>query len=352
MQLKAIGQLLARVGTAFIVAGGVVALSAAGPANAAAITVSNHSLSGLDFYVACLTSAKCIATGENDSGHATITPTNNGAPGKTATVNSQGGIDAISCPSSSGCWALSQNRIGKALLIKISSAGGVAKIKTETLPAHVTLSAISCTSLTSCGVGGQNDHAVPGTIEIGTWNGSKLSLHGVTGPHGSTDLVYAMSCYRTYCAAVGYSNIGTRTDAFVLTSSHGKPGKVHTLAKSEFTGVSCISTSTCYADGNRAPGAGIVATISRGVPSHVHGTGSAHLFGIACNGTICAASGEVGTGTVVGVLYFTSSGAITGSPVDESAIEGYNDVASRGSGDDFAAIGPGQISGSILSIIS
>jgi len=357
------GRAVARLAAAVVLAGSALALSATGSAQAAvaghqqaAAKVKNYKLSGLQFYLSCMTATRCVAIGDSGSGHGTVLPISNGKQGHLTTVTASLGLYAISCPSSAGCWAIGTDAGRAPLLLKISPTGLVAQTITPSVPPHVVLDAISCVSMTVCGVAGsyQVRPSTPGSIEIGSWNGTKLSLHRVANPKGTQTAIYKISCYRSYCEAVGYANSGTSAvSGLVLTTSGGKPGKVRLTKNDAFDAVSCVSTSRCYADGNRRGGGGVIVTVTKGVASHPQTTGSTDLFGIACHGTFCTASGEVQPpkgSRFVGALITVSSGKIKGSELRVRASAGFNDVATRGSGKGFAAIGPAPKSGSVLTV--
>jgi len=342
MQLKAIGQLLARVGTAFALASGACALMAAGTAQAA---VTSHKLSGIETQISCLSSSSCVAVGERGNRGSVIT-LKNGTQSHTATLRGSSLIYSVSCPSKSGCWAIGDPKSGAgAYLVKINSAGRVTSARTIGVPAGADLGRISCSSMSSCEVVGTDIFVSPTAIEIGTWNGSKLHVYRVKGVKGGVALsMEGISCWHADCEAVGDVLAGSSEHGLILTTRNGRPGKLHKASDYSLYGVSCVSASRCYAAGYRAASpAGLVVTVSGGVAGHLQTT-AGDLFGIECAGSKCVAAGEVlnteppASQIYDGVLLTLSGGTATGSPQVVAASGGYSGIASRG-GRGFISIG-------------
>jgi hypothetical protein len=323
---------------------GVLALSATGAAQAAPAAIANHKVAGTQSAISCLTATRCVAAGEAPHGHGDVVSVDNGRPGPITIVRSAAQIYAVSCPSSAGCWALGvQNSGAHAVLVKIESTGKVSKSLTVTVPAGVGIVGISCVSMTSCEVAGGNGH----TLEVGTWNGSKLHLYSAKGPRGSSlPSLYAVSCWHATCAAVGYANDANGTyTGLILITSRGKPVKLHTAKNDNLYGVWCASAKRCYAVGylSRGLNPGIVLTLNYGAVAHTQQTQPAEVFGIECDGPTCRASGrENGGNPYLGVIVTLVNGTTTGTQTDK-AIDGFDEgdfIARRGNG--FAAVGPQQ----------
>ena len=339
-----------------LAAGGLV-LSVSG-AQAAPAVLTNHPISGTEGAISCMTASRCVAVGFGARGaknHGDVVALVNGKQDHISVVAASPQLYSVSCPSSTGCWALGpQNGGANLVFVEIGRSGKVTKTMKVSDPFGASIARISCVSMTSCAVLTNNILLTPAAIEIGTWTGTQLTLHKVAGKHGSTATIgEGISCWQTSCLAVGYYELsGGRSTGFLLTMNGGKPGKQHFASSDFFFGVSCVSSSTCYAAGFLGDAAGIVVTVINGVAGHAqHET--ADPFGIECVGTTCRSSGEELRGlTFYGVIVTLSNGTNTGTPVVDKAIGGFdgpNTIAMRGNG--FAAVGPAaKGGGSVVAI--
>ena len=297
------------------------------------VAVTNHSLSGHETAVSCLTASRCVAAGSRGS-HGVVVTLASGAQRHATVLHGSSVIYSVSCPSRSGCWAIGRSyRAGRAYLVKISSAGRPAAARKVALPAGTTLGLISCVSMTSCEVAGNRTR--PALLEIGSWNGTKLHLYQINVP-GTQESIGAISCWHSGdCEAVGSARHAKAYSDLILTVQGGKPGTLNTNSGYALSAISCISATTCY-----AAGAAVLVTVTDGVvadPQAVPGGWNGNA--IECTGGNCeAAGGEVfGTGHA-GVLVSLSDGA-AGSPVIVRVGRAYTGIAARGSRG-FIAIGP------------
>ncbi len=346
MLLRGVGRVAAKVGTACILAGGAFALSATG-AQAAPAALANHSISGISGAISCMTASRCVAVGYGASGahnHGDVVALTGGKQGHISVVAASQQLYSVSCPSSAGCWAIGpQNGGANLVLVRIGPTGRVTKALKVTEPIGASIGRISCASMSSCGVLGNNIFVSPAAIEIGIWNGSKLIVHKVAGAAGSSQTIdEGISCWKATCLAVGYYDLKfPKTAGFLLTMSRGKPGKQHLVGNDFFYGASCVSASRCYTAGFAGHAAGIVVTVTHGVATHTQKE-AADMFGIECVGSSCRASGEeLGGSSYYGVIVTLSNGKNTGTPLVDMAVAGFdgpNTIAKRGNG--FAAIGP------------
>jgi hypothetical protein len=339
---------------------GATALSG-GTAQAATLKVRNHLLVGAPFELSCPTASRCIAVGSAVTGTGSITPIVNGRPGHRHFVSaSPDGITAISCPSNAGCWAVGVGRAGHVQMIKLSSSGKVLAIEHETLPVSAWLLSLSCVSMTDCGVAGQRERGGPAAMVIGSWNGSKLTLHVIPSRPRWVYSPSQISCFRSYCMVVGDAFFhGSVTRAFVVTTSHGKLGRLDRSGTLDSVdGVDCVSTSTCYADGDLSGATGFIATLTSGVVSDLVSTGAHVMSGIACRASFCVATATNEpplSGPVTGVLYPVSSGKISGPKSVLRSVSGYYPQAVATCGTGFMAVGAAQLpdeTNSVLSVIS
>ena len=357
MQLTAVGRVSAKVGIACTLAAGALALSASG-AQAAPAVLTDHSISGIEGAISCMTASECVAVGFGARGaknHADVVALVNGQQGHISVVAASAQLYSVSCPSSDGCWALGPQGSGANLVFaQIGPTGKVTKTTQVPDPFGSSIARISCVSMTSCAVLTNDIFVSPAAIEIGTWTGTQLTLHKVAGKRGSTATIgEGISCWKTTCLAVGYYELsGGKSTGFLLTMNRGKPGEQHFASSDFFFGVSCVSSSKCYAAGVLGGAAGIVVTVTNGVAGHTqHET--ADPFGIECVGGTCRSSGEELRGpTFYGVIVTLSNGTNKGRPVVDKAIGGFdgpNTIAMRGNG--FAAVGPAaKGGGSVVAI--
>jgi hypothetical protein len=303
------------------------------------LSVTNHSLSGQETAVSCLTASRCVAVGSRGA-HAVVVTLANGAQSHAAVLARAAVIGSVSCPSASGCWAIGRpDRGAGAYLVKLSSAGRPAAERTLALPAGTSLDAISCASMTSCQVAGTDNRTHPGAVETGTWNGSRLHLYRVR-VSGTQVSVTGISCWHSDCEAVGSALAGSAATDFIVTTSGGKPGTLNANSGYALSSISCVSATTCY-----AAGAAVLVTVTSGVPADAQAVaGGWNGNAIECTGSDCeAAGGEVFGATYADVLV-SLSGGTAGSPVIVQTGQGYSGIAARGSG--FIAIGASTSSGS------
>jgi hypothetical protein len=339
-------------------AAGSAGAASAGPAQrntasgAAAVAVSNHQISGNEAAISCLRPSRCVAVGYGRH-HGQVVVLINGKQVRLSYV-AAGKLFAVSCPSREGCWAIGAGK-GGANLVQLGSTGrvwlgSIGKVIRQVavkLPAGVTLSQISCVSMTSCEMAGQNNSTPTGAIDVASWNGRKLHLTGFA-PFGSYTSMGGISCWQTTCVAVGNVGEGSALSTGVtVTVKRGRPGPLQmtNMNNDLFAAVSCVSSSTCYAAGSN--GDGIVVTLTNGIPVHKQDF-PWFMFGIECAGATCRAAGDDFAHPLNnGVIVTLTNGVATGSPVVDHAVSGFlspGGMARRGNG--FAAIGGARTVGS------
>ena len=297
---------------------------------AAQQTVTNYSLSGNETAVSCLTASLCVAVGSRGlvTMHGAVVTLTNGQQSHAKVLRASSVIDSVSCRKS-GCWAIGVPVHGAGIyLVKISSAGRPVAERTVKLPAGTSLGPISCASMTSCEIAGDDNRIRPAAIEIGDWNGRKLHLHRVTVKGSKQVSMFAISCWHSDCEAVGAG--------LILTTAGGKPAKLNAHSGYSIGSISCVSAMTCY-----GTTAGVV-TVTRGVVTNSQAT-AIGVNTIECNGTTeCEAGGwfAVGSGSW-GFLQSVSDG-IPGASINDGASSGYTGMAPRGGNGGFIAIGTGS----------
>jgi hypothetical protein len=164
-----------------------------------------------------------------------------------------------------------------------------------------------------------------------------LVLSPVAGPTATKTVITALSCFHSpfFCEAVGYADTTTGVTGLTLTIEQGVVGPLTVTKDFAYEGVWCSGVGVCGTDGNRTTG-----------------TSSTELFGIECNGLLCTEAGKVRaskTGPFVGVL-ITTAIEHKSKTSKVSEVAGFTDISRRGPGSGFAAVGPGQTSGSVLTL--
>jgi hypothetical protein len=153
----------------------------------------------------------------------------------TQTVLSTWGVEGVSCPNTTDCYAVGSDGLNHAAIW--STSDGATTWTSATVPATAeNLFAISCSAATRCMAVGR-----AGTVLI-TTNGTSWSQRD----ESEGDNIYGVSCpARRFCVAVG-QGMATTTN-FGQTWSRTSTGSV-----SYFNAVSCPSTSFCAAAADAA----------------------------------------------------------------------------------------------------
>jgi len=311
--------------------------SAPTSARTAGEALGNYRITGIEDAIGCLTAHRCVAVGYG-GGRAPgqVVTVVGGKQVRLAVARSASNLIAVSCPNRFGCWAMGPPRNGHDgwVLVKIGPTGSITKVTSVRLPAQVSPSFISCTTRTSCEVFGTTTNA-KGRQErwyLASWNGRKLSHRHAAGCGNCSNVYFpgGISCWQTTCVAVGQWWCSGSTcqgrDAVVTTSR----GKVEVAAdlinKGGLSGVSCVSSSTCYAISVDS-----VVTLDNGA---VGATQNLPVYAgpIECAGGTCWAAANSPAGFVMIV-----NGAPTGTPLADPALAVPSAIARRGDG--FAAVG-------------
>jgi hypothetical protein len=307
-------------------------------------TVTDHTISGVETSVSCLTASRCVAVGSLGlSSRGVVVTLTNGAQSHAVVLRSSSVIDSVSCRKSV-CWAIGHPVHGTgAYLVKISSAGRPVAEQTVPLPARTILGPISCSSPTSCEIAGADNRIRPSAIVIGDWNGKKLHLHRVTVKGSKRLSMKAISCWRGYCEAVGGDTVGpgyNNYQGLILTTAGGKPARLNPDSGQPFAdGVSCVSATTCYG----TDGGALVVTVTRGVVTHGQGGAGGALNAIECTASDCEAAGTVALpqySTQDGWLQSLTDGT-WGASTDDGAAYFFTGIAARGGNGGFIAVGAG-----------
>ncbi|HEY4927923.1 MAG TPA: fibronectin type III domain-containing protein, partial [Acidimicrobiales bacterium] len=258
--------------------------------------------------VSCATTSDCTAVGSAFNGTTTVgailATSDSGTTWSAPTLPSGvGALTAVSCPSATVCeatWSTFSGRNVSATGIVATTDGGTIW-SIQTVPSGVSLSGVSCASVTTCeAVGGttSNSGYVLTTTNGGTtWTPQTLP-GGVSG-------LFGISCPSvSFCATTGFAVSGysvlTTTDGGItwtvvtLTSSSNSP-----------TSIACATATTCEAFGTNfnssTSAADVFATTDGGVnwtPQSLPG-GVGPFAAVSCPTAICVAVGTGSTGAAV-----------------------------------------------------
>jgi hypothetical protein len=335
-------------------AAGAVRAGSAAPASARSAqgaSLGNYRISGVEDAIGCLTAHRCVAVGHG-GGQAPgqVVEVVGGKQVRVSVARPASNLVAVSCPNRYGCWAMGPPRKGERswVLVKIGSTGSITEVTSVRVPRGVSLGSISCTSRSSCELFGITTIAAginQGFNEwyLALWNGKKLTHRYVA---GCADCDYAdalggSSCWQATCVAVGQwlcPGSACAENFAILTTLHGKLETAAMLnTPGELGGVSCVSSSTCYATADDT-----VVTLTNGVPGEGQSL-PVYEATIECADSTCWAAGQSNVAPNPIVFVTIANGVPAGSPVADTAITGLPAIARRGNG--FAAVGPAASGG-------
>jgi hypothetical protein len=180
-----------------------------------------------------------------------------------------GGLEAVSCPSSSACLAIGgvENNDGS-FNPSVEAWDGSSWVSKVPPPnaAHSSLSGVSCTGVTACtAVGDMVTNGGSGTPvpEAVRWDGTSWTAQSVPNPPGAVRaFLIAVSCSSTTsCTATGFYNKSsgaqfTLAEHWDGTSWAIQPTPTSTSATDlQLAAVSCVSATACTAVGHSSAGA-------------------------------------------------------------------------------------------------
>jgi hypothetical protein len=339
---------ISRIARCNVTVAAITALVVLIPGLAGAAPITNHQISGLNFFGGCLTTRVCAAGGYNSKGVGDVVALSNGVQAHVSTIPGSSSLYGISCPSSTSCVGVGNYGGSDIGIVSVNAKGEVTGTKKVSLIAGDGLTRISCVATTSCELAGIDIFSSPEQLVIGTWNGTTMVTHKVPVPDKGTDpSVQGISCSGATCEVVASAYVHSSTVlGLSLMITNGTSWKMHTASDDSLYGVSCISASRCYGAGYNVHG-GVIVTFTNGSLTSTKTTPGTDLFGIACASTSCTAVGEeLATGHTTddywGVIYPVNAGVPGTAVIDESAA-GYNSVARIDS--TFTAFGPAQRGG-------
>ncbi len=261
--------------------------------------------------IACPTSTECYAAGIGQNGIGAVVPINSGTPGTPQAVSGTALLAAIACPTSTECYAVGANANGDGVIVPIDN-GTVGTAETVSA-ASGGLSGIACSSSTVCYAVGTEmtvsstkfnitgiivpiDNGTVGTAETVS-AASENELSGITCSSSTT-------CYATGAEMTALSASSNIT-GIIVPIDNGTPGTPQAVSGTALlTGITCPSSTTCYAVGTDSGGAGTVVSMAISgstVTTSTTYTWAGVPYAIACTSTTSCESS--GTHPVPGNLY-------------------------------------------------
>ncbi len=267
-----------------------VCLGMAHAALAAGITPGTvHAVAGtsdLDA-VACPSATGCIAIGSGSSSGGVVVPlAPDGTPGTPIAAPASFLLE-VACGSATSCVAVGGSGIGSVVTIDSGTPGTL-----QTVTGTEDLGAVACTSASTCLALGAVFPFAEVTVPI--VNGTAGTYETLPGPAVALDGVACPS--PTSCIAVGAEG---SSGVVVPLSPSGTPGAVQTVAgTSDLERVACPSVTSCVAVGADGPSGAVVVPLSAGgTPGTVQPVAGTHaLAGVTCTSSSCVAVGNVCTG--------------------------------------------------------
>jgi hypothetical protein len=275
-----------------------------------------------------------------------------------ASGNSTGGLDGVSCPSSTSCSAvgyLYSNLTGTDTTLA-QSWEGTSWIVQPTVNPPATqmnvLRAVSCLSASSCTAVGYYESGANLTPLAEHWNGTSWSQQRT--PASSSPGFNAISCVSSsFCIAVGQTATGPFAEKW-----NGTRWAVQTLPSPSsahqgisFSGVSCTSVTSCIAVGSYDTGAGTSTLVetSNGTSWQIQSSPNPGinnvLNAVSCTSpTACTAVGFYFNGHIVNPVYSALAERWNGATwtVQTPGLSGFFNGVSCASSSACTAVGSGS----------
>lgn len=255
--------------------------------------------------VSCLNASSCFAFGtlygNSLQNTGTVLSTSNGGNTWTSTLSGFAGyLYSGSCSNVTSCVAVGYDFTNNvAVILATTNAGGT--WAQQTSGTRNSLYSISCASTQMCTAAG-----FIGTIDQTANGGSTWILYG--NPLVNNSVLNGLSCpSSTVCYAVGFAFTGNGNVAIIKTVDGGNTWTVQDSGVPGYLwGIACPSVTVCYTVGASGQ---ILATIDGGVTwVQQAGNNATTLYRIACpSTTVCYAAG----GYNPGVLLATTNGGAT-----------------------------------------
>ncbi len=322
-----------------------------------AATLVNHALPISQSSIGCITPDLCVLVGRNIQGGTGDVMVASGKIGKPSDVTGTQALVAVSCPVG-GCIAFGQTtNPTEDAFTQTDEDGKVLGSTTYSVPRDVSFTSISCYSLSICYLFGTGRARSSDVAEFGIWGDSPVFTDHFPLPAGISRFSGAsISCYATACVAVGSGFKGASRVGLVLDIVRRSLVKTSVQPGAAMTGVSCISPTLCYAVGNNAAG-GFVVEVNDGTSTLLSPVKSVRLAAIACPSASCLAVGSEQTrrdgqpAGSEGALVSVSSGKVTSTTLVRLS-RGFTSVSAPLAGVGFAAVGPAQGAGGVLTTTS
>jgi hypothetical protein len=263
--------------------------------------------------VSCATATFCLAVGHSPGGSKAkaLAESWNGSewaiqplPKPEAAVGST--LSAVSCTSSSSCTAVGNytDALEKRKALAESWNGSEWTIQLPPGPeggTDVSLLDVSCTSSSFCAAVGEYTSSLGGKRALAeSWNGSEWTIQPLPSPEGATSsLLSGVSCISSsWCTAVGYYG-EVQGPAALVQHWNGAEWAVQPAPNAEkqenLDSVSCSSAVQCVGVGH-LDFRGSVAEIWNGTEWAIQGMpkeGGSELYGVSCpSGASCLAVSE------------------------------------------------------------
>lgn len=211
--------------------------------------------------ISCTAAAWCMAVGFQNTS-STLAMTANG-PGYATWTNASApagsNLNGVSCleKAGGGHWCMAVGRSGSAGLVEVYNAGTWTTLAAPFVPlTGYTINGVSCRSTTWCAITG--DALGGGTHSAITqiWNGTSWTVDFPTKPPGTTESIgYGISCVSTTeCYAVGEAfapgtmPFAAKSDSTTTWTTQATP-LAPGAAGATLRGVSCPATNRCEAVG-------------------------------------------------------------------------------------------------------
>ncbi len=273
--------------------------------------------------VSCTSTTNCFAVGyANSSGQVTLVERWNGTSWAiVSSPNPTGGtyneLQGVSCTSTTNCFAVGSFIKDPGAFTLVERWNGASwAIVSSPNPNGATISGlwgVSCASATSCFAVGFAYNGSGDLALVERWNGTSWAIVSSPNPTGATNsYLLGVSCTSTTnCFAVGYFYNGSsyftlverwNGTSWAIVSSPNSTGATNSL----LLGVSCTSTTNCFAVGNFSTSSGSPTLVERWngtswtiVPSpNPTGTTESGLYGVSCTSTTnCFAVGSFANGS-------------------------------------------------------
>jgi hypothetical protein len=234
-------------------------------------TLSNYLLG-----VACTSASNCFAVGYANDGiiaYRTLIEQWNGSSWAIITSPNFGPFDNIldgtTCTSASDCWAVGYYSNGTVNQTLIEHWNGTAWTVDVTsadtsIMQNNYLAAVSCTSTSNCWAAGHFNNGTADQTLIERWNGTSWSVVGSPNDSATrTNYLYGVACASdTNCWAVGYYDNGKYQTLIEQWDGAGwsiaPSPNVPITQQNVLTGVTCPSASNCWSSGFYGNGATLI----------------------------------------------------------------------------------------------